>query len=242
MPRNAINDCCSRCARGTHAGGGDFLTLKEYKLMVAAGQLAPYKGKALPSADAKYAAGWAMKRCAAVPQPECVLSCASGDMPHWQHSSNAALLQCADRLGQRSGTAHRMLLSSRKKSKRTCKSDLFDMLQAHSRVGKALQKVCSHRMVVDLMELDGLPRVLVAPAFSLTTDLRTRPNDRMRLQRDGAQPAGGGHECADEPGGAGGADSLAAAHRRRRRAPHPPRALSCWQNIYLCQVFHVCNI
>jgi hypothetical protein len=31
--------------------------------MVEAGQLAPYKGS-LPSADAKYAAGWAMKRCA----------------------------------------------------------------------------------------------------------------------------------------------------------------------------------
>ena len=43
------------------AGAGEFLTLKEYKLMVEAGQLAPYKGS-LPSADAKYAAGWAMKR------------------------------------------------------------------------------------------------------------------------------------------------------------------------------------
>jgi hypothetical protein len=32
--------------------------------MVEAGQLAPYKGS-LPSADAKYAAGWAMKRCGA---------------------------------------------------------------------------------------------------------------------------------------------------------------------------------
>lgn len=42
-------------------GGGEFLTLKEYKLMVEAGELAPYKGS-LPSADAKYAAGWAMKR------------------------------------------------------------------------------------------------------------------------------------------------------------------------------------
>lgn len=30
--------------------------------MVAAGDLAPYKGS-LASADAKYAAGWAMKRC-----------------------------------------------------------------------------------------------------------------------------------------------------------------------------------
>ncbi len=29
--------------------------------MVAEGKLAPYKGS-LPSADAKYAAGWAMKR------------------------------------------------------------------------------------------------------------------------------------------------------------------------------------
>lgn len=41
--------------------GGDFMTLKEFKLAVLDGVLKPYKGS-LTSPDAKYAAGWAMKR------------------------------------------------------------------------------------------------------------------------------------------------------------------------------------
>lgn len=65
MPHgDELDPAPQRCV--SNAGGSDFLSLKEYKLMVEAGQLAPYKGS-LPSADAKYAAGWAMKRCGCSP-------------------------------------------------------------------------------------------------------------------------------------------------------------------------------
>lgn len=109
------------------AGAGEYLTLKEYKLMVEAGQLAPYKGS-LPSADAKYAAGWAMKRCA--PRPTC-----------WSVSGFACWLQIPPRARSldHSCTASTQSTLAPKSASGSCTVRL--LVQEDARLGQAHEKV-----------------------------------------------------------------------------------------------------